>query len=307
VTVGAKSIDYNIPEYWRAHDHEDAKLERALATPGLPETLEREGGVALVDTGDTSEAADALKAEDAAALYKLKAPVFFTLHLSSLDDVEHEFGPGSPQAKTALMRLDAEIGQIIAAARTVEPGLVVAVVSDHGFGPVEHDINLGAAFVQAGLISLGPDGQPASWEASPWNSGGSSAVVLARPGDAVLRRRVETLLTALAADPASGVARIASRADIARMGGGGGIDFFVDAKIGYTFGSRYSGPLVTPGSEKGSHGYFPDRPEMHATLILEGPGVPKKALGAVDMRDVAPTLAKILGVALPDADGTPLL
>ena len=66
VTVGDASIDANIPEYWRAHIPEDAKLERALATPGLPEALERDGHVPLVDTGDAGPEADALKARDAA-------------------------------------------------------------------------------------------------------------------------------------------------------------------------------------------------------------------------------------------------
>ena len=47
---------------------------------------------------------------------------------------------------------------------------------------------------------------------------------------------------------------------------------------------------------------------MRATFILAGPGVPAKgALGEVDMRDIAPTLAKILKVRLPEADGRPLL
>jgi hypothetical protein len=43
---------------------------------------------------------------------------------------------------------------------------------------------------------------------------------------------------------------------------------------------------------------------MRATLLIAGPGVPAKgSLGEVDMRDVAPTVAKILGVELPTADG----
>ena len=307
VTVGNASIEDNIPEYWRAHIAEDAKLERALATAGLPEALERDGHVALVDTGDTSPDADALKAHDAAALYALKRPAFFTLHLSSLDDVQHETGPGSPQSHAALERIDAEVGEVVAAGRRVEPGLVVAIVSDHGFAPVEHDLNLGVAFVQAGLIQLDADGKPIAWEAAPWASGGSAGVVLARPDDASLRTRVANLLGRLAADPTSGVAQVIDRAQIAALGGATKMDFFVDGRIGYTFTSKLTGPLVTAGTEKGTHGYFPAHPEMRATLILQGPGVRAHgSLGEVDMRDVAPTIAKLLDVAFPSADGKPL-
>ena len=307
VTVGNASIDDNIPEYWRAHIPEDAKLERALATPGLPEALERDGHVALVDTGDTSPDADALKAHGAAALYALKRPAFFTLHLSSLDDVQHETGPGSPQSHAALERIDAEVGEVIAAGRRVEPDLVVAIVSDHGFAPVEHDLNLGVAFVQAGLIRLDADGKPVAWDAAPWPSGGSAGVVLARPDDTTLRATVANLLAHLAADPASGVAQVIDREQIKTLGGAPHMDFFVDGRIGYTFGSKLTGPLVTAGTEKGTHGYFPAHPEMRATLILQGPGVTAQgSLGEVDMRDVAPTIAKLLDVAFPTAEGKPL-
>jgi hypothetical protein len=42
-------------------------------------------------------------------------------------------------------------------------------------------------------------------------------------------------------------------------------------------------------------------------LILNGPGVPAgKNLGEIDMRRIAPTLARRLGVALPSADLPPL-
>ncbi len=307
VSVGAASIDDNLPEYWRAHVPEDAKLERALATPGLPEALEQDGHVELVDTGDTSPDADALKAKDAAALYALKRPAFFTLHLSSLDDVQHETGPGSPASHAALERIDAEVGEVVAAGRRVEPDLVVAIVSDHGFAPVEHDLNLGVAFVQAGLIQLDGEGEPVGWEAAPWPSGGSAGVVLARPDDPALRAKVSALLEKLAADPASGVARVVGRPEISTMGGSPKMDFFVDARIGYTFAGKLTGSMVTAGTENGTHGYFPAHPEMRATLVLNGAAVSAHgSLGEVEMRDIAPTLARLLDVPFPSADGRPL-
>ena len=221
--------------------------------------------------------------------------------------MQHQAGPGSPEAHAALERIDAEVGELVAAARRVEPDLVVAIVSDHGFAAVEHDLNLGVAFVQAGLIQLGADGKPTGWEAAPWPSGGSAGVVLARPDDAVLRARVAALLGRLAADPASGVGQVIDRAQIAALGGAPKMDFFVDGRIGYTFGARLTSPLVTAGTVKGMHGYFPAHPEMRATLILQGPGVTAHgSLGEVDMRDIAPTLAKLLGVPFPSAEGRPL-
>lgn len=43
---------------------------------------------------------------------------------------------------------------------------------------------------------------------------------------------------------------------------------------------------------------------MSATFVCEGAGIPVgTSLGRVDMRDVAPTLAGLLGVRLPLAEG----
>ena len=45
-----------------------------------------------------------------------------------------------------------------------------------------------------------------------------------------------------------------------------------------------------------------------AALIFTGPGAPEgHTLGRVSMLDVAPTVARMLGVTLPDAEGRPLL
>jgi len=111
-----------------------------------------------------------------------------------------------------------------------------------------------------------------------------------------------TLLTEL------GIARIADGAEIARLGGTAQANFWIDFKPGFEAGGRAGGPMIGPSGNKGTHGYFPDHPEMRATFILAGPGVAAKgSLGEIDMRDIAPTLAKVLGVSLPGADGKPLL
>jgi predicted AlkP superfamily pyrophosphatase or phosphodiesterase len=91
------------------------------------------------------------------------------------------------------------------------------------------------------------------------------------------------------------------------MGGTPMASFWVDFNPGYLMGADPAAPPVGPASVKGTHGYFPTHPEMRATFILAGPGIGKHgSLGEIDMRDIAPTLAKVMKVQLPDADGKPL-
>ena len=309
VSVGTPFIDYDIPEIWRTfYAPEDAKLLNALSTPGLVDELSRVAGTSQDGLIGAEIENDQARTDFTVALLTLKRPRFMTVHLASVDHNEHKFGPGSPEANAILEKTDVMIGEIVAAARKAEPDVVIAIVSDHGFAPVEHDVHLMSAFVAAGLVTLDPKTQKiTAWEAEPWNSGGSAAVMLARPDDAVLQGTVAALLGKLAADPTNGIAQVIDRTAIAAMGGGPEPSFWLDFKLGYETGGHLTGPLVeTPGSNKGTHGYFPTHPEMRATFIIAGPGIAKKALGEIDMIDIAPTLAKVLGVSLPQATGKPL-
>jgi predicted AlkP superfamily pyrophosphatase or phosphodiesterase len=304
--VGAASIDYNLPEIWRAETPEDQKLVRALSTPGIVPVLEKATGLTLAQADGETVEVDIGRARFAGALIAAKHPQFTTVHLRGLDHTEHEFGPGSPQAKAVLEKLDAAVGRLVADARKAEPDLVVAIVSDHGFLPVAHAVNLIAPFVQAGLITLDADKKVTGWQAEPWG-GASAAVVLAHPQDAALKAKVSKLLTQLAAKPELGIGHVADGSEIARLGGTPMASFWVDFKPGYMMGTDPAAPPVSPSDVKGTHGYFPTHPELHATLIVSGPSIAKRgSLGEVDMRDIAPTLAKVMKVSLPDADGKPL-
>jgi predicted AlkP superfamily pyrophosphatase or phosphodiesterase len=306
VSVEARAIDYNVPEYWRARNPEDIKLVRALSTPGLVAMLEKDTGLSLAQADGETVAVDVGRTRYAAALIAAKHPQFTTVHLRGLDHIEHESGPGSAEANAALETLDAAIGALVSKARAAQPDLVVAIVSDHGFAPVEHEVNLIAPFVQAGLISLDAKQKVTGWQAEPWG-GASVAVVLAHPDDEAVKAKVSALLAGLAARPQLGIAQVADAREIARMGGTPMASFWVDFKPGYVMGSDPAKPAVSPGAVKGTHGYFPTHPEMRATFIVSGPGITKTALGEIDMRDIAPTLAKVMKVSLPQADGKPLL
>jgi predicted AlkP superfamily pyrophosphatase or phosphodiesterase len=308
VSVGARSIDDNVPEYWRARTPDDIKLLRTLCTPGLVPELEKASDTPLSAIGsDTTPPADEAKARFAAAMYRLKRPEFFTLHLSSLDHVQHQFGPGTPEAHAALERIDADVAEVIAAGRRVEPDLVVAIVSDHGFAPLGHEVNLYKPFVDAGLITLGPKShKPTSWEAEPWG-GASAAVVLERPDDPVLKAKVKALLDKLAADPTYAIDRVIDGSEIEQRGIGREASFYIDFKLGYEMGQNFDAPTVVTSLSRGTHGWFNDHPEMHSTFIIEGPGLTRKGLlGQIDMRQIAPTLAKVMHVPLPTAQGEPL-
>jgi hypothetical protein len=114
---------------------------------------------------------------------------------------------------------------------------------------------------------------------------------------------VRTLLHGLAADPNNGIEAVLDHDAVAALGGFPGAPFVVTFKTGYCAGSALSGPLVSYSPHKGEHGYNPaTTPEMHASFFAIGQGIAGgKDLGLIDMRQIAPTLAQIMGISLPTA------
>jgi predicted AlkP superfamily pyrophosphatase or phosphodiesterase len=304
VSVGAQ-VDWNLPQIWRTGLPDDRKLLGALATPGLLPAMEKTLGP-YADGIDETLAGDENRTRFAVKLLEERQPAFMTAYLASLDHEQHASGPDTAEAKRTLERIDGLVGELVEAARRVHPDGVVAVVSDHGFVPVQQDVNLYAPFIQAGLISL-KDGAVTDWQAMPWNDGGSAAIVLKSPGDEAAMSKVRALLMQLQGNPAYGIEHVLDHARLVANGGTAQASWFVLFKPGYEMAIKPDVPLPAPSHYRGMHGYDPAWPQMRSTFLIEGKGVPAgKNLGAIDMRDIAPTLARSLGVSLPDAQGKAL-
>ncbi|KTE00888.1 hypothetical protein ATE68_19250 [Sphingopyxis sp. H038] len=250
---------------------------------------------------------DAKIADDAIALIEQKNPELLTVHFVNFDHQQHEFGPFSAEGNAALERIDTALGRVVAAYRKTHSGGVVAVVSDHGFDRVTHQVNLNAAFVDAGFIKLsgkGDEQEVTSWKAFVWYVGGSAMVVLQDRKDQKTKASVSEYLQKLAADPANGIERIYARDEYANRGLPPAAEYVVAFKPGYRMANAMTGPIVKP-SKGGAHGAFSRRTvraDMHSSFFITGPGIAAgQNLGVIDMRQIAPTLAAELKVSLPAA------
>jgi predicted AlkP superfamily pyrophosphatase or phosphodiesterase len=306
-TVGA-NISWNIPEVWRAGTPEDAKLVRVLSTPGLLEEASKEigdyrGGI------DTTGEADEERGKYAVWILEHKKPALLMLHLTAFDHSEHETGAFSPEAIAILERLDAVIGDVRKAVEKTASGRTfMAVVSDHGFANYDQQLNLFTAFREAKLITTDERGTITDWQAMPWVTGGSAAIVMKDPKDTARLGEVRTLLGKLQGDPEAGIDRVLEAEELHKRGGFPTASFFVSLKPGWRTGATLTGPVISKVKPGATHGQLPDVPELRAAFFLVGPGVPAgKNLGLIDMRDIAPTLAKGAGLTLSSADGKALL
>jgi hypothetical protein len=284
---------------------EDHKLLRALSTPGLLDEAERDLGAYPAGYRYTP-ADDAQRARFVAWTIEKKRPDLLTAYFSSLDEAQHEHGPYHTTTFETIEALDGLVGQVRAAAeRTWNRRFVLAVVSDHGHIQTDRAVHFNAALRQAGLIDVNEKGAVTAWRAYAWLSGGSAAIVLKDEADQASRGEARAALQRLASGPGSAVDRLVEGAAVKTSGGFPTAAFIVGLKPGFRTGAELSGPAVTPvASPGGTHGYLPGPRDMESSFFIAGESIPSgRNLGAIDMRDIAPTLAAKLGVRLPRTEG----
>jgi hypothetical protein len=264
VTVGDRHISFLLPEYWRAGTGEDLKLMRQLDRPeDLMEQMEAKLGPFIDGLTGTVES-DWTRTRFAIALLRERKPQFMAVHIIALDEIEHEHGPFGAPAFETLEQLDKMIGEMIDAAVALDPSVVVAVVSDHGFIATHTSVNLRTRFVDAGLIKLKQSRRERPSSTIGKRSCGMARhpprVVLKDPANKAVKDQVAALLKSVAAEPRNGIARILDKAELQAAGGFPSADFLVEFAPGFYLGTDVRGELLRPGVSKGTHGYLPSRP-----------------------------------------------
>ena len=228
-------------------------------------------------------------------------PNLLLLHLLSLDSTHHQYGPKTLAANGAIAFLDSCVAQLVAAIR--DAGMIdratIFVVADHGFKAYTKSIRPAVALNAAGL----------GGKAHVVPEGGSALVYLDRAARAELAPRAMKALEGV-----EGIERVVTPAGYAALGLPAPdrdpqmSDLFLIAKSGYSFSGATGGPVTAETPQVGGgHGYVSTDPEMDAIFIASGYGIAGGTrLDKIANIDVAPTLAKLLGVALPSAKGKAL-
>src|SRR2546428_1361407 len=181
VTVGAP-IDWNIPEIWdpQRGDVGDFGYIAKFMDPGLA------GEVVQVLSGIGPGAdTDVVRTRLAAFLIKKHRPNLFLIHLAEPDNDEHQHGPQSAEARSALERVDARIEELLGAVREagVEASTDVFIVSDHGSLPIEREIRPNVLLVKSGLLEADGQGAVTGGKLATVSNGGGFFFFSAPPSD----------------------------------------------------------------------------------------------------------------------------
>jgi hypothetical protein len=295
VTVHA-SIDWNVPEVW---DPTKGQTADFFYLAKFMDPLVGAELLAALGPPQPGTDTDTQKTILAAYLIKAHKPNLMLLHLDAVDEAGHQHGPQSAEAASALERVDARIGEILAAVK--EAGLGgstdVFIVSDHGFLPVERQIRPNVLLAQAGLLTTDDRGEVTGGKVATVSNGGSFFIYWPEGTD--LQGEVMTALRPLVDQGL--VWGVLGRSALRNLGAEPAAQMALEAADGTTFATSARGELVSRfETRRGTHGYLPFRQGLEASFIAWGPDVKSGVdLHRVPMTRIGPTVLRALGINDP--------
>jgi arylsulfatase A-like enzyme len=312
VTSGAP-IDWNLPETFSYETPEDRRgaISAEATPPGLFEEVQR-NATGLLSARDVYYKYPAMDRNNARALaYLIKAykPNLAAIHIVHADSAQHQHGRDGEAVRKAVAGADAAVGVILDAVE--EAGLArdtaVIVTGDHGFVDTHTALAPNVWLREAGLLGnpQGEEERGAGWKAVFHAGGGSTFLQLRDPADRATLQKVQALLAALP----PGTRRLFRTIDhdaLVRAGADPRAALALAAEQGIAFTGAARGAALRP-LRGGAHGYYPDFAEIRTGFVAAGAGIGRPGpLPRLHLKDVAPTVAALLGIALPTAEGAAL-
>lgn len=247
------------------------------------------------------------------SLIRSVQPDVLLVHNCWLDDLRHRNGVFHPQVTAGLDQTDLWLGQVIEAME--EAGVYedtnFVILSDHGQMDFTRRLNFNVLLAREGFIDVAPDGSVYDWRAFAQSNGMSVSVYLMDPENTAVWQQVYSYLKKLAAEGTWGFNKVYTTQEVReKYGQYGPFSFMVESDGTATFGDAYVEPLDSPVDTddyrlgNATHGYEPEKGPQ-PVFYAAGPAFREHVtLPTGRVIDIAPTLARILGQEMPQAEGT---
>lgn len=307
-TNGAKSLKWMIPDAGKP------ELHAQFTTPGMIAEL----GAAGIDISKLgqwgwdkqySNERDVLYTRVTQYLLEKHQVNLVMVHLITPDGVEHAYGPHTREAYQAVADSDMRIKEIWATLQKppFAGNATLVVVSDHGFAPYQKLIKPNAVLKEMGLVTADEKNKVTERKAWCVVQGGAAFVyALDVENRAEQAAKIKEKLASL-----EGITGVLLPSDYPKFGlpdpakNPQSPDFVLLTGPGYSFNDAVTLPVIADaGGHKGTHGHDFQPAYMHATFVAAGAGIkPGAKLDTMRGVDVAPTVARLMGLELKDVDG----
>lgn len=233
-------------------------------------------------------------------------------HLVELDFARHAEGAYGPHVEEALRAVDATLCKYVSTLE--ESGDLastnIVILSDHGHIDVTQHTSLNAVFAERGFLRIGSDGSLVDYDVFCLGAGLSGQLFVADDITPERRAEITALLAEIEEDPQYRIEKIWTAEQARQIYGlDGPFEYVVESEPGVAVGTQWNRPPVLVHCDAefpsgvGAHGHAP-RHGGQPLFIATGPAfIPGLNLGRRSILDEAPTLAAVLDVELPYAEG----
>lgn len=306
--IGKSSIKYNMPEIVAINGENQTLKILKNGNPFFCMSMELKYG--HIRKGIEQPCLDDFSTLCAIDTIKRKKPNLLLLHLIDLDDSKHKYGTGSIEVEDVIKRMDKRLGDIINAVEEagIEDDTVFLILGDHGQFNVNYKVHLNNLLKEHNLIV--EENGDMRWRAY-FQSAGGSAYLHIKQDDIEAEKMAIEVLKKIMKEDQYGIESLYSRHELDSLHVDKSIQYMVEARKGYSFDDSLLDitieDLVRQEIKYATHGYLPDKDNYRCNLIISGSKIKNEyQLGDIEMVDIAPTMASILGIKFNCYDGRSL-
>ncbi len=293
-TVGAKAR-WCLPDIFPILSQESVwSLIKRTSTPDLISKLTRDPD--FEPPQDDHRQLDQLTRKAALALLRAdEKPQLLMVHFTSLDHEAHEKGRNSPMIPVIAREIYLHVQAILSAVDLSRTS--VFVCGDHGFAEFDHRVNINSLLFDRGWLEV-EDGKVIDWQAIAHTNCSVAPIYAKDPS------RAEEIIADLRSQEGE-FYRVLDRAELKSLRAFPDAICAVETTLRASLGQKVSGPLIEKLPEpRGEHGWSALLPEMLTGFFAIGAGIRKAhRIDRIQLIDLAPTIAKIFGFELPQAEG----
>lgn len=305
---GKSALKYNLPEI-RAIKNENQALK--ILKNGSPlYCLQLEMKFGRIRQGIEQPYLDDFTTKCAVDTIKRKKPNLLMMHLIDLDDAKHAHGTDSDEVKQVINRMDKRLGEIMQAVDEagITKDTVFLILGDHGQFNVRYKVHLNNLLQDKGLIYA--ENGEMRWRAY-FQCGGGAAYLHIAQGDEEAEQLALAAIEDYMKNDSSGIESVYAREELDRLHVGQSTKYMFEAKRGYCFDESMGEPTIVDLEQQGikyaTHGYSPDKSDYRCNLVISGDKIKSDhPIGDIEMVDIAPTMARILGIEFNECDGRAL-
>ncbi|RVU55705.1 alkaline phosphatase family protein [Anaerosphaera multitolerans] len=312
--TGGEKRGWNLPEIW-PDNLSDESVEELFYRTSSKNVFDRYYN-SYISHYNWSNTEDMLNygVEIALDILENERPDLLLCHIIHLDHVRHKYGVESKEVDDCLRQLDIIAGRFIEATKKAGTynSTNFVMLGDHGQINIDGVFSLNKLFADYGLITLNK-GKVVDYECYSFSAGFSTQIFLKEDSEEMYKK-VLKILNIIRDDYPQYIERIYTADEVAlREGLRGDFSFVVEGKEGVLFGEKeVEGEVfISSTSEKfnyykATHGHHPVKGTKPPFVAL-GPDIKENmVLERGKIIDIAPTLAKLCGVEIEGAVGSPV-